>query len=171
MKKILMVIASKNFRDDELSIPKKFFESKKTQVDVASTTKEKVLGMLGSVLKPDLLIKDTVLDEYEAVVFVGGIGVDDYKLYENPEYVQLAKKAFLKAKIVAAICIAPKILAAAGLLKNKKATVSSSGIPYLKEKGALVVNQDVVQDGIIITASGPQASQKFAETIQNMFER
>ena len=85
MAKILMVIAPKNFRDDELSIPKKFFESKKIRVDVATTTKDKVVGMLGTVLKPDLLIKDVILDEYTVVVFVGGIGVDDQRLYENPE--------------------------------------------------------------------------------------
>jgi len=171
MTKILMVIAPKNFRDDELFIPKRFFESKKIEVDVASTTKDKVFGMLGTMLKPDLLIKDAVLDEYEVVVFVGGIGVEDLRIYENPEFVQLAKKAHLKAKVVAAICIAPKILASAGLLKNKKATVFSSGISFLKEKGATVVNQDVVQDGMVITASGPQAAHKFAETIYNMLER
>ena len=171
MAKILMVIAPKNFRDDELSIPKKFFESKKLQVDVATTTKDKVVGMLGTVLKPDLLIKDVILDEYTVVVFVGGIGVDDQRLYDNPEYTQLAKKSFLKAKVVSAICVAPKILAGAGLLKSKKVACFSSAMPYVKEKGGIVQNQDVVQDGMIITASGPQAAQKFAETIYAMISR
>jgi len=168
MAKILMVIAPKHFRDEELFVPKEFFESKKIVVDVASTTKTQVHGMLGKSITPKLLISEVVLDEYSAVVFVGGIGVEDNKLYESPEYVNLAKKAYLKAKIVAAICIAPKILASAGILKNKKATVFSSGIEYLRTKGATVSNQDVVQDGMLITASGPNAAKKFAEKIYDM---
>lgn len=166
-----MVIAPKNFRDEELTIPKEFFESKKIAVDVASTTKEKVAGMLGTIVKPDILIKDVILDEYSAVIFVGGIGVEDNKLYHNEEFVQLAKKAFIKAKVVAAICIAPKILASAGILKGKKVSCFSTAIPYVKEKGGIIQSSDVAQDGTIITASGPQAAKKFAETIYNMLSK
>jgi protease I len=168
MPKILMVIAPKNFRDEELFVPKEFFESKKIAVDVASTVKTPVHSMRGRAVTPNLKISEIVFDDYDSVVFVGGIGVDDERLYENKEYVDLAKKAYLKGKIVAAICIAPKILASAGILKNKKVTVFSSGMEYIRSKGATVSTQDVVQDGMIITASGPNAARKFAETIYNM---
>ena len=39
--KFLMVIAPSDFRDEELLIPKRFFEGKHIKVDVASETKEK----------------------------------------------------------------------------------------------------------------------------------
>ena len=168
MAKILMVIAPVHFRDEELFVPKEFLESKKIKVDVASSVKTPVHGMLGKSIKPDLLVSEVALDEYSAVVFVGGIGVEDKKLYEDHAYVNLAKLAYMRGKVVAAICIAPKILAAAGILKNRKATVSSSGIDYIKSKGAISVNQDVIQDGMVITASGPNASKKFAEMIYEM---
>lgn len=168
MAKILMVIAPKHFRDEELFVPKELFESKKIEVDVASTTKTQVHGMMGKSVTPKLLISEVVFDDYSAVVFVGGIGVEDNRLYESQDYVNLAKKAYLKGKIVAAICIAPKILASAGILKNKKVAVFSSAIEYVRSKGATVSNQDVVQDGMVITASGPNAGKKFAETIVNM---
>jgi len=168
MPKILMVIAPVHFRDEELFVPKGFFESKKLKVDVASLVKTPVNGMLGKSIRPDLLISEVVLDEYSAVVFVGGIGVEDRKLYENKEYVSLAKLAFMRGMVVAEICVAPKILASAGILKNRKATVFSTGIEYLKSKGAVVLNQDVVQDGMVITASGPNAARKFAEKIYDM---
>jgi hypothetical protein len=32
----------------------------------------------------------------------------------------------------------------------------------------VVLNQDVVQDGMVITASGPNAARKFAEKIYDM---
>lgn len=171
MAKILMVIAPVNFRDEELFIPKEFFESKKIAVDVASSVKTPVRGMLGKTVVPNLLVSEVVLDEYDAVIFVGGIGVEDRKLYENKEYVGLAKLAFSRGKIVGAICIAPKILAAAGILKNKRATVFSSGRSYLIEKGANYVDRDVVQDGLLITAPGPAAAKKFAEAIYELLSR
>jgi len=165
MAKILLVIAPANFRDEELFVPKEFFESRKMAVDVASTVKTPVAGMLGRIISPNVLVSDVVLDEYDAVAFIGGIGVEDKKLYENPQFVNLAKLAFSRGKVVAAICIAPKILASAGILKNKKATVSRTGKDYIKAKGAEYIDRDVVQDGLLVTASGPDAARKFAEAI------
>ena len=168
MAKVLFIIAPVNFRDEELFIPKEFLESKGVEVDVASETKEKAVGMLGKLAEPNVLVTDVVVDEYDVVAFVGGIGVEDKKMYQRPEYLDIAKKAFMRGKVVAAICIAPKILANAGLLRNKKATSFKSETLFLKEKGAEVVDELVVQDGMIITANGPSAAKEFAEKIYEM---
>ena len=165
MKKVLMVIPPVNFRDEELFVPKEFLESKGVKVDVASLVKTPVRGMLGKTIIPSLLVSDVVLDEYDAVAFIGGIGVEDRKLYENRECVNLAKLAFSRGKVVAAICIAPKILAAAGVLRNRKSTVFSSGKDFIRAKGADYVYQDAVRDGMVITANGPAAAARFAELI------
>ena len=75
-----------------------------------------------------------------------------------------------KQKILAAICIAPAILAKAGVLEGKNATVWSSvldkgPIKILEENGANYVEKDVVVDGNIITANGPQAASEFGRKI------
>lgn len=168
MSKVLFVIAPVNFRDEELFIPKKFLEEKGVSVDVASDTKEKAVGMLGRLAEPNVLVKDADVDEYDVIVFVGGIGVEDRKLYQKAEYLNLAKKAFMRGKVVAAICLGPKILAGAGLLRNKKAACFKSERLFLKEKGAEVSDEDIVQDGMIITASGPHVAHEFAEKIYDM---
>jgi protease I len=54
-------------------------------------------------------------------------------------------------------------LADANLLQGKRATAAETD--YIKSKGAVVVEEPVVQDGNIITANGPDASQEFAEAI------
>jgi len=168
MAKVLLVIAPMNFRDEELFVPKEFFEKKKLVVDVASSSKNPARGMLGKLITPNLLVSDVILDEYEAVLFIGGIGVEDKKMYEDKSIVNLAKLAFSRGKVVGAICIAPKILASAGILKNRSATVSSSDRKYLLEKGAKFIDKPVVQDGMIVTASGPAAAEKFAEAVYNI---
>jgi protease I len=97
------------------------------------------------------------------VVFVGGSGSKQY--FEDPEALEIAKKAYEKGKIVAAICIAPVILANAGILKGKKATVHHGNEQELEKKGANYINQNVVKDGKIITACGPSAAREFGNTI------
>ena len=126
--------------------------------------------MLGARVIPDLRIEDINLDNFDGVVFVGGVGAQFYWNYQPA--LRIAQKVFKKGKIVAAICIAPVILANAGILEDKKATVWSSEAERIEEKGAIYVKDLVVKDGNIITASGPQAAEKFGETIaQALFEK
>jgi protease I len=70
-------------------------------------------------------------------------------------------------KVVAAICLAPAVLARAGILKGKKATYYESPASFREMKigGAVLTNAPVVKDGRIITANGPTASQAFADAI------
>jgi protease I len=166
-KKILMVIAPKNFRDEELVEPKKVFEQNNAQVEICSEGVKESSGMMGTKVKVDKDIKDLDIEEYSAIVFIGGSGVQSYETYLNPRYLNLAKDANNAGKIVAAICIAPAILANAGLLRNKNATVYSSKADYIKSKGANFIGKSVVVDGNIITGNGPNAAKEFGETIVN----
>jgi len=66
---------------------------------------------------------------------------------------------------VGAICIAPGILARAGILKDKKATVFPSEIETLKREGAHYSALPVVIDGKIVTADGPEAAEGFGKAL------
>jgi protease I len=68
-------------------------------------------------------------------------------------------------KLVGAICLAPVILAKAGMLKNKNAIVFSSEINTIKDLCAIYSTLSVVKDGNIITGNGPTAARKFGETV------
>ena len=72
--------------------------------------------------------------------------------------------------MIGAICIAPVILANAGVLKGRKAVCFPSIKASLTQKGAIIVNQNVVQDGNIVTATGPEAAGTFAKTLANMLQ-
>jgi len=162
-KKILMIIASQNFRDEELLIPKKLFEKEGYSVVIAGTSLKPAKGMLGAVVTPQILIDQVKVDEYDAIVFVGGVGAKEY--FNNSIAHKIAKEAVSKNKILAAICIAPRILAEAGVLKGKKATVWVSEEKILEEKGANYTGKSVEVDGNIVTGSGPQTAEEFAKII------
>ncbi len=170
-KKILMIIAPRNFRDEELLIPKQYFESLGATVIVASKEHNVCKGMLGTQVQPDLALREVNVDEFDAVVFVGGSGVTGY--YGDPEAHRIAREAYEKGKIVGAICLAPGVLASAGILEGKKATVwlapgYTLGVDMLVRGGAIFTDAPVVVDGRIVTANGPEAAKAFAETIAQL---
>jgi protease I len=112
-------------------------------------------------VKPDILIHDVQVKDYDAVVFIGGFGCTEY--FDNPIAHKIARQALEQGKILAAIELAPTILANAGLLNGKKATASRSYI--LKQRGAIYTGEHVERDGNIITGSGPNAATEFGEAI------
>jgi protease I len=164
-KKILMVVAPENFRDEEYQQPKEVFKSKGFEVKTASTRKGEVKGMFGATAVAEATLDEVRPEEYDAVVFVGGTGARIY--FDNKKALELAKRMFQTGKITAAICIAPNILANAGVLKGKRATVWADQklIENMESKGAEYTGKAVIRDGNIITAHGPDAARKFGEKV------
>jgi protease I len=163
MKKVVMIISQDNFRDEELKEPKEMLEKNGVEVKIASTTLGYATGMLGAKIKPDMLVSDINIMDFDAIIFVGGGGASQY--WDDPLAQQLAQTAYNNNRIVAAICIAPVTLARAGILKGKRATVWSSQAGELKAKGASYTGRPVEKDANIITASGPTAARQFGEEI------
>lgn len=169
-KKIAMIIAWKNYRDAEYFVTKENLEASGAEITTASTQMGKAIGADGGEVEIDILESDLNLADFDAVVFIGGPGA--LKYLDNQISYALAEQTLAQGKILAAICIAPAILAKAGALQGKKATVWSSSldksaVKTLKENGAVYQNQPVVTDGKIITADGPSSSEVFAEAIIN----
>ncbi len=162
MKRVLMVIASKDFRDEELFEPKEYFEKAGHSVTVASLKAGQIKGMIGGTITVGTTLDKVAMNDYEGLIFVGGMGAEE--LFENARAHSLAKEAAASSKALGAICIAPSILARAGVLKGKSATVWA-GDKYqkiLKDSGARLKGDDVVVDGKVVTANGPKAAKKFA---------
>lgn len=160
---ILMVVAPKNYQERELNIPKEAFERSGLDVDVASKGVTTATSMSGESVAIDVDVRNADLSKYRAVVFVGGIGIEELNLHQDSDYVNLARNAYERGMIVAAICLAPNILASAGLLTNRNATCADS--TYLVQKNVNYIDAPVVRDGLIITGRDPDASAGFAENI------
>lgn len=168
MKKALFIIAFLNFRDEEFFVPKEILEKAGWEIKVASWKKGQAKGADGGEVKVDYLAEEVKVEDFDLLVFVGGPGMAEN--LDNHSFQELARKAQEKGKIISAICIAPALLAKAGILKGKKATVWSSPLHHepikiLEENGAIYQNQAVVVDGKIITANGPSSAKEFAEKI------
>ncbi len=167
-KSAVFIIAPENFRDEEYSEPKAVLESAGIKVVTASKGVKQAKGSLGSTARVDIDISSAKADDYDAVVFVGGAGAQSY--FADSSALNLAKSAYEKGKVAAAICIAPSILANAGILAGKKATCFASEAENLKQHGAEYTGRQVEADGKIVTASGPKAAREFGEKILDSLE-
>jgi protease I len=159
-----MVIAPENFRDEELLHTKEELERVEVSVTIASTKTTAARGMFGATVKPEIKLEQAKVDDYDAVIFVGGGGSSVY--FNDDRALSIAKEAFDKGKKTCAICIAPVILANAGVLKGKRATVwDGDYVEMLKAGGANYTGKPVEVDGNIITANGPKAARDFGRAI------
>jgi len=163
MADVLLIIAEQNFRDEELFHTKHEIESAGFTTEIASKTKGEKTGSLKGKAEATKSLKDINVQDYRAIVFVGGSGSKQY--FNDSEALGIAKKAFQKQKIIAAICIAPVILANAGILKGKKAAVFPGNESEIEKKGAKYENKNVIKDGNVITACGPNAAKEFGKEI------
>ena len=162
-KKVVMVIASNQFRDEEYQKPRQILESAGAKVIVASSSMKESTGMLGLKVTPDLLLVDVRMESYDAIVLVGGMGATEY--WDNATAHALVKAAYQSGKPTSAICLAPMTLANAGLLKDKKATIWKDVVSEFKTKGVVYTGNPVEKDRNLITGSGPDAAEEFANAL------
>lgn len=166
-KSIVMIIAHKNFRDEEVKEPYDYLKGLGHKVIIASTDTTEAEGMLGMRIKPDILISQ-IDTTHDALVLIGGTGAT---VYWNDSLVHnLVRYFYDSGKVVAAICLAPATLARAGILKDKRATVFSSAKEDLVKYGANYTGEDLEIEDKLITASGPKAAKDFAIAIAKTIE-
>lgn len=162
-KKIAMVIAHDGFRDEEYWVPKEIFEQRGIEVITVSSATTPANSKFNKSTTVDKNIGDIKAEDIDVLLFVGGPGTNEY--FHNLIAHKLAKDISNQNKLLTAICIAPVILAHAGLLQGKQATVFSTGEEALLEGGAAYTAEKVTEDGNIITANGPESAKQFAEAI------
>jgi protease I len=163
MAKVLMIIAPERFRDEELFVTKEELEKAGHETVIASITEGICLGSRGGFANATLTLAEVEIGNYNAVVFVGGGGSRVY--FDHEEALRIAKEMFKQEKVLAAICLAPVILANAGVLKGRNATVAGTEAGAIESKGAKYTGPGVMVDGLIVTGNAPKSSRLFGQKI------
>lgn len=158
-----MVIPPERFRDEELFVTKDELEKAGFHTIIASTKKGRCPGSRGGFAIAELALSDINVEEYEAVVFVGGGG--SKLLFNNSDAIRIAKEMNEQGKIIGAICLAPVILANAGVLKGKKATVAGTEAKAIETQGAKYTGPVVMVDRNIVTGNAPKSSSLFGQKL------
>ena len=124
--------------------------------------KKEVTGSHGVVFMADALASEVDFETLDAIILPGG-GVGTQNLAADGTVCEIAKKFAAEGKLVCAICAAPSVLGAAGILKGKKATC----YPGFEDRltGAELCDKAVVRDGNVITGRSMGAAVPFGLAI------
>lgn len=168
-KRVLAVIAPEGFRDEELAEPKRALEARGAKVVVGSTRTGTASGMLGASVAAEKDISMARADHFDAVFFVGGQGSPTH-LWNNTDTKRLAREAHEQGKPIGAICLSGAVLAQAGILKGKRATVfeTPDTLREYQWGSATYVKGGVVVDENIVTGAGPGDAPRFGEELAKL---
>jgi 4-methyl-5(b-hydroxyethyl)-thiazole monophosphate biosynthesis len=119
-------------------------------------------GSRQTVLLPDTTLDEAVQQHFDMLVLPGGQpGTDTLK--SDTRVLQLVRDMYHDDRYVCAICAAPSVLAAAGLLEGRYATSYPGALDHCPEVQRQP--QAVVEDGKLITSRGPGTAMDFALTL------
>ena len=121
-----------------------------------------VKGSHGITAKADGKLSDWDSCPIAGVICPGGLPGTDL-LVEHQPLLGLIKKIDEQKKLLAAICAAPRVFAAAGVLEDRQVTCYP-GVEFHLPM-AKVLDQGVVKDGHLITGRAVGSSLDFALTI------
>ena len=162
-KKAVLIIASQNFQDEELFGTKRELDAAQVQTVIASTRRGVKQGANGNLAEASIPIDRLKVEEYDAVIFIGGLGAAEY--VNSPTALNIARETVRNGKVLGAIGVAPTILAKAGVLAGIRATSFLSEREALVQANAIYTGFPVERDRSIVTATGPAAVVPFARTI------
>jgi protease I len=114
-------------------------------------------------MESDLTFKDVVVDDYEAIVLIGG-RAPEY-LRNDPRLVAIVQDFDRKGKWIFSICHGVQILVAAGLLKDRQVTCYEHVRVEVEAVGANWIECDVVREGRLVSAPTWQAHPAFYREI------
>ncbi len=117
-----------------------------------------VIGSHNIAITADANIDDISSEKYSLIVLPGG-QPGSTNLKNDARIISLIKEICSTSGYAAALCAAPIVLAASGVLEGKKATCYPGYEAELK--GATVISDTVVHDGNVITSKGPGTAIPF----------
>lgn len=136
-------------------------------ITISITGKREVTSSHSVTFFTDVLASEVNYAELDGIVLPGGMP-GTLNLGANEIVNKVIREFAVKGKLVSAICAAPSVLGAAGILVGKHATCH----PGFEEKliGAETSEDEVVVDGNIITSRGMGTAIAFALAIVRYFK-
>ena len=133
------------------------------KVDVCTVSimgRKQINGSHGICFDADVLFEETDFSDGDMIVLPGGLkGTNNLMAHAGVK--EQLFKYFEGGRYVCAICAAPSVLGAYGLLKGRKA-VCYPGFEDKLEGAEVITGAKVVQDGNVVTSRGMGTAMDFA---------
>lgn len=166
MKRVLVPIAP-GFEEIEAVTVIDILRRAGVEVTVAGTENGEIEGRNKIKLLPDVQLNVLASIPFDMVVLPGGSAGAEH-LKKNPRITQILQDMAARGLYITAICAAPTVLSALGLLQGKKVTSHPSVKGDLPE--TRYSEDRVVIDGPIITSRSPGTAMEFAMKLVEILE-
>lgn len=128
-------------------------------VTLAGLSDGALRGSRGIAIVPDTTLDAVLAQDFDLVVLPGGMPGTNH-LKADARVLSLLQRLHQQGKWIAAICAAPSVLAAAGLLGGKRATCYPTCLDAYPQ--VQVQTTAIVEDGQLLTSRGPGTAMDFA---------
>ncbi len=158
------ILAENTYQELELWYPLLRLREEGAEARVIGTgSSDTYTSKHGYPVQADSTAEEVSADDFDAVIIPGGYAPDLLRRYEA--VLNLVRGMFEQGKVVAAICHAGWVLASAGVVEGRRVTSVRAIRDDLVHAGAEWVDQEVVQDGNLITSRMPGDLPAFCRTI------
>lgn len=169
--RVAVFIAQRLFQDEEFDPVVRALSRAGFEVVTVSVETTAAQSMNGELVKPKLALRDLRAGDFAGLVLIGGTGIvtlwDDSLLHER------CREFAAAGRMVAAIGIAPIVLARAGVLQGHQAAVfhEANAVAELRRRGCRFRFNRVVTSGNIVTAASAESVRPFARTIIRVLKK
>jgi len=161
--RVLLPLAS-GFEDLEAVTLSDLLRRAGFEVVIAGLDEPTVRGSRGLMVLADTTLAAVQHDHFDLVALPGGLPGADH-LAADLRLRALLQRVVSSGGTAAAVCAAPKALAAAGLLDGRIATAYPGSLDPAHLPGTEVRETPLEQDGPIVTSRGPGTAMDFALTL------
>ena len=170
----VMILATDGFEQSELEQPRQKLDEAGFETLVVSPKDGEIKGWektdWGRPVKVDLTLEEAEAGDFDALMLPGG-QINPDKLRMEEKAVRLVREFCDAGKPVAAICHGPWLLAEADVIDGRTVTGWPSIRTDLRNAGANVVDQEVAQDGNLITSRNPDDIPAFGDALIGALQR
>jgi protease I len=166
----ILFIATDGFEDSELLEPRRILKERGAQVTLASLETGEIEGDNGATVEVDAALDNIDIARFDALLLPGGTKNPDALRMEE-KVVALIRRFVESGKPVAAICHAPWLLIEADVVRGRTVTGWPSIRTDLRNAGGNVVDQEVAQDGNLVTSRQPEDIPAFTDAFAALVEK
>ncbi len=163
-----LVLTADRFEDMELFFPIFRLLEIGVSVKVAAPSEKVIAGENGYSIKPDLTFDQVNPEQFNLLIIPGGAKDGAPRtVSQSAKAIEITTHFMSSNKLVAAICHGLYVLAAANVLKGRKATgYWEDGVPEaIKKAGGQYEDAEVIVDGNLITSRWPMDLPAFMRAI------
>ncbi len=150
--RVLVFVPGRNFPEQAYTEITGMLRLAGMKIEVVSTTLDRIRGDVRSELSADLLVRNAVARDYDAMILIGS-NLSTRVVGNDQSVEDLVARVYDAGGIVAAFGRGTEILARSGVLRGgARVTGDSSLRRIVSQNGGTFINDSVVVDGRFITA-------------------